>query len=97
MAAETGSPNTDLIQIIINSQKKRETNEETEIMNSRIKMNRWQLLGRREAKPTSTRPDIFRLRRPKHDPMLVLNMSFFNFADGWNRTFNPVKAHEQVR
>ena len=29
-----------------------------------------------------------------HDPMLVLNMSIFNLADGWNRTFNPLKAHE---
>jgi hypothetical protein len=33
-------------------------------------------------------------RRRRHDPMLVLNMSIFNFADGWSRTFNPVKAHE---
>jgi hypothetical protein len=29
-----------------------------------------------------------------HDPMLVLNMSIFNFADGWNRTFNPLRGHE---
>ena len=29
-----------------------------------------------------------------HDRMLVLNMSIFNFADGWNRTFNPLKTHE---
>ena len=26
--------------------------------------------------------------------MLVLNMSAFNFVDGWSRTFNPFKAHE---
>jgi hypothetical protein len=30
-----------------------------------------------------------RLRRHgrRHDPMLVLNMSNFNFTDGWRRTF----------
>jgi hypothetical protein len=27
--------------------------------------------------------------------MLVLNMSIFNFADGWSRTFNPLKTHER--
>jgi len=31
---------------------------------------------------------IFRRRRQIHDPMLVLNMSFFNFTDGWNRVFS---------
>ena len=31
---------------------------------------------------------IFRRRRQVHDPMLVLNMSFFNFTDGWNRVFS---------
>jgi hypothetical protein len=36
----------------------------------------------------------FRRRPRKHDPMLVLNMSIFNLDDGWNRTFNPVKIHE---
>jgi len=29
---------------------------------------------------------IFRSRASKHDPMLVLNMSIFNFKDGWSRT-----------
>jgi hypothetical protein len=24
----------------------------------------------------------------RHDPMLVLNMSIFNFTDGWSRTFS---------
>jgi hypothetical protein len=28
----------------------------------------------------------FRQRTPWHDPMLVLNMSIFNFTDGWSRT-----------
>lgn len=30
-------------------------------------------------------------RRRRHDPMLVLNMSAFNFETGWNRVFNPVR------
>jgi hypothetical protein len=38
---------------------------------------------------------IFQRRRPRHDPMLVLNMSIFNFADGWNRTFNPLETRER--
>jgi hypothetical protein len=29
----------------------------------------------------------FRRGAPRHDPMLVLNMSIFNFTDGWSRTF----------
>ena len=40
--------------------------------------------------------EMFRRRPRMHDPMLVLNMSIFNFADGWNRTFNPLKDHENV-
>jgi hypothetical protein len=39
---------------------------------------------------------IFQRHRRRHDPLLVLNMSIFNLADGWNRTFNPVKAHENA-
>jgi hypothetical protein len=38
--------------------------------------------------------EMFRRRRQMHDPMLVFNMSIFNFAGGWNRTFNPLKVHE---
>ena len=38
--------------------------------------------------------ETFRRRRRRHDPMLVLNMAIFNFDDGWNRTFNPLKVHE---
>jgi len=37
--------------------------------------------------------EIFR-RRQVHDPMLVFNMSIFNVDNGWDRTFNPLKAHE---
>jgi len=39
--------------------------------------------------------EMFRRHRRRHDPMLVLNMSIFNFADGWSRTFNPLKTHER--
>jgi len=31
---------------------------------------------------------VFRQRGPGHDPILVFNMSIFNFTDGWNRTFS---------
>jgi hypothetical protein len=31
---------------------------------------------------------LFRRRPSRHDAMLVLNMSIFNFTDGWNRTFS---------
>jgi hypothetical protein len=31
---------------------------------------------------------IFRRRVRRHDPMLVLNMSIFNFTDGWRRTLS---------
>jgi hypothetical protein len=63
--------------------------------------NRFQLLGqsgakvkKRSALLTHRRPKIFRGAKRTHDPMLVLNMSIFNFDDGWRRTFNPLKAHE---
>jgi hypothetical protein len=31
---------------------------------------------------------ILRRFRRRHDPMLVLNMTLFNFTDGWNRAFS---------
>jgi hypothetical protein len=31
---------------------------------------------------------LFRPRARRHDPMLVFNMSIFNFTDGWSRTFS---------
>ena len=31
---------------------------------------------------------IFRRPMRPHDPMLVLNMSFFNYTDGWGRIFS---------
>jgi len=31
---------------------------------------------------------VFRRRAHRHDPMLVLNMSIFNYTDGWSRTFS---------
>lgn len=32
-------------------------------------------------------------RERMHDPMLVLNMSIFNFDDGWNRILSRHKVH----
>jgi len=37
--------------------------------------------------------DLFR-HRP--DPLVVFNMSIFNFDDGWNRIFNQFKIHENA-
>jgi hypothetical protein len=37
---------------------------------------------------------IFRRRVTRHDPMLVLNLSNFNFTDGWRRT---LLKHEYAR
>ena len=34
--------------------------------------------------------------RRSGDPMLVLNMSVFNFDGGWNRVFNPIPQRENV-
>jgi hypothetical protein len=31
---------------------------------------------------------VFQRRVRRHDPMLVLNMSAFNFTGGWSRTFS---------
>jgi hypothetical protein len=31
---------------------------------------------------------IFRRSSRRHDPMLLLNMTLFNFTDGWNRAFS---------
>ena len=32
--------------------------------------------------------DLFRRRATRRDPLLVFNMSIFNFTDGWSRTFS---------
>ena len=68
-------------------------------MNEKIDGGR--LLGEREMEMKIQRQnlthrwrELFRRRRQRHDPMLVLNMSIFNFADGWNRTFNQLKIHQ---
>jgi hypothetical protein len=31
---------------------------------------------------------IFRRRTHRHNPMLVFNMSIFNYTDGWSRTLS---------
>jgi hypothetical protein len=68
---------------------------------NRIDGGRFQLLGSRQIRVKSPsvrlpgkRRQIFGRRRPTHDPMLVLNMSIFNSADGWDRIFNPLKANQ---
>jgi len=38
--------------------------------------------------------EMFRRRRRMRDPLLVFNMSIFNFDDGWNRIFTQFKIHE---
>jgi len=62
-------------------------------MNSINKTKR-QLLGERETNVKDRWRKKFRRRRRVHDPMLVLNMSIFNVGNGWDRVFNPLKAHE---
>jgi len=56
-------------------------------MNSKTK------IGRDRRNVTDTWREIFRRRRV-HDPMLVFNMSIFNLNNGWDRTFNPLKAYQ---
>jgi hypothetical protein len=38
--------------------------------------------------------EMFQRRRRMRDPLLVFNMSIFNFDDGWNRIFTQFKIHE---
>jgi hypothetical protein len=65
----------------MNSRKKIDGGRETEMKIQRQNLtDRWR--------------EMFSRRRRRHDPMLVLNMAVFNFADGWNRTFNQLKVHE---
>ena len=70
-------------------------------MDSRKKMDGERFLGQRETRLKIRQRSLadkwrkmFRHHRRRHDPMLVFNMSIFNFADGWNRTFNQLKIHE---
>jgi hypothetical protein len=42
----------------------------------------------RESNFSHPRRELFRRRGHKHDPILVFNMSIFNFTDGWSRTFS---------
>jgi hypothetical protein len=41
-------------------------------------------------------PKWFRRHRLWHDPLLVLNMSTFDFDSGWNRIFNPIPQRENI-
>jgi hypothetical protein len=49
--------------------------------------------GRREAGRRWR--EMFRRRQEMHDPMLVFNMSIFNFGEGWDRIFNPFKTQSR--
>ena len=69
-------------------------------LSSKVNGKRFQFLGqsavrvkKRSATLKPKWPKLLR-RSLRHDPMLVLNMSIFNFADGWDRIFNPLKVHE---
>ncbi|HMC25545.1 MAG TPA: hypothetical protein VKH14_08735 [Candidatus Udaeobacter sp.] len=41
-----------------------------------------------QSPPRRSLRQMFPRRVRRHDPMLVLNMSLFNFTDGWNRAFS---------
>jgi hypothetical protein len=69
-------------------------------MNLQAKTTRPQVGGQKAVSKSSRRnsarrwSEVFGLRRPMHDRMLVLNIGIFNVENGWSRIFNPVKAHE---
>ena len=39
---------------------------------------------------------FFQRRRRRHDPMLVFNMSIFNWENSWNRILEPFPSHENA-
>ncbi len=39
--------------------------------------------------------EMFGRRRQMQNPMLVFNMSIFNFGGGWARVINPVRAQQR--
>jgi hypothetical protein len=41
----------------------------------------------RDLKDVRAAARVLRARRRAHDPLLLLNMSHFNFVGGWRRTF----------
>jgi hypothetical protein len=43
---------------------------------------------RRQTTPRRSSRQLLRKRVYRHDPMLLLNMSLFNFTDGWARVFS---------
>jgi hypothetical protein len=56
-------------------------------MNLKIKTSRRNLSNSRK---------VFQRRRRVHDPLLVFNMSIFNFGGGWQEIFSAIKARENV-
>lgn len=67
-------------------------------MNSAAKMNGGPFPKQQEARTnrrlTHKWRERFQRRRRMRDPLLVFNMSIFNFDDGWNRIFTQFKIHE---
>jgi hypothetical protein len=60
-----------------------------------ITMNSGKLTQRKISNGRKWRKFLQPRRRP-HDPMLVFNMSLFNFEPAWNRVFSPLKQRENV-
>jgi hypothetical protein len=50
-------------------------------------------LGTSGGRRNAGRPwrEMFRRRAEMHDPMLVFNMSIFNFGGGWSRVLNSLQ------
>ena len=46
--------------------------------------------------PRQSLRQVFPRRRATHDPLLVFNMSIFNFGGGWDRVFNPLRVRENA-
>jgi hypothetical protein len=58
-------------------------------------MNSAELMQRRVSNPRKRRKFLQPRRRP-HDPLLVFNMSLFNFEPAGNRVVSPLKQRENV-
>jgi hypothetical protein len=67
-------------------------------MNSAAKMNGGPFPKQQEMRMnrrlTHKWQEVFQRRRRTRDPLLVFNMSTFNFDGGWNRIFSQFKIHE---
>ena len=72
--------------------------EGTDRMNSAAKMNGGPFPEQHETRMKRRLAhkwrEMFQRRRRMSDPLLVFNMSIFNFDHGWNRIFTQFKIHE---